>query len=696
MDAASYNCRQRQALDMPGKSKTRADKTAATGRPHAYRPQLATLVDAAPSGDDWLHELKYDGYRLGVSKVDGDVGLETRRGNDWTTQFPEVVEAVKQLNIRSVLLDGEVTALLLDGRTSFQALQKSFDGTKRPQLAYFAFDLLHLEGQDTALLPLEERKHLLQQLIASLGADSVIKYSEHVVGDGAHVLKQACMLGAEGIVSKRRRDPYRPGRNSGWVKAKCVQRQEFVVGGFTDPEGSRLGVGSMLIGYYDASGKLAFAGKVGTAKGFGLQFWRELRKKLEELEQPQSPFTPKPPGWLGKHAHWVKPQLVIEVEFTEWTESGQIRHPSLQGFRQDKPATDVVREQARAISRAELRGSQGTRRNTAGSHQHRDADTVVAGVQITNPGRMLYPALGLTKLDVARFYADTAEWMLPHVLDRPLTLVRCEHGASEPDALRTQCQFLRHTNAWHRWVPEYVRRVAIVEQHKTGEYLAIDSTRALVAIINGDILELHAWNATTAQLEKPDRLVFDLDPAPDVAWSKMIDAAFLMRDRLAAVGLQSWVKTTGGKGLHVVVPILPTATWDVCFAFSAAVAQSLVNEHPKSFTTTFGKARRPGKILLDYKRNHRAAVAVSAFSTRARPTAPVSFPVGWDELSGEPSSERYTVVNLPAVLKQRDADPWADYWRCKQSLQSAVEHSAPSRSRRPARSRRSRTSKRVR
>jgi bifunctional non-homologous end joining protein LigD len=611
-----------------------------------YGAQLATLVDRAPDGDDWLHELKYDGYRLGCAKDSRGVRLESRRGNDWTHSFPELAEAIEALPAHTLLIDGEVTALLPDGRTSFQALQNSFGRQPKPSLTFFAFDLLHLDGRDIAGKPLEERKRGLEALLARAPQPSLIKYAEHVIGNGSRVLEQACRLSAEGIVSKRRSAPYRSGRNRDWLKVKCVLRQEFVVGGFTDPEGSRTGVGSMLVGYYSPARELTFAGKVGTGKGFGQKFWRELREALERLEQKSCPFVPRPAGWLGKHAHWVRPELVVEVVFTEWTEGGHIRHPSLVGFRRDKRAREVVRERPHAI---------------AGAPTH--------GVPISSPQRVLYPKLGLRKRDLIQFYAEIADWIVPHLRGRPLTLVRCEHGASKSDALRTECQFLRHTSGWHHWVPASVHREEIPEQKKRGEYLVIQSAADLLAIINGDILELHVWNATIDQIERPDRLVFDLDPAPDVAWRDVLAAALFVRARLRDQGLQSFVKTTGGKGLHVAVPLRPVRGWDVCYAFAQRFARNLVRALPDTFTTTFGRNARRAKILVDYKRNHRAAVAVAAFSTRARSEATVSVPLAWDELSQEPGPDRWNVLNLPQHLQARGGDPWEEYWRCSQSLE---------------------------
>jgi bifunctional non-homologous end joining protein LigD len=321
---------------------------AATGAPGLprYRAQLATLVETPPSGPEWLHELKYDGYRIGCYIDNGAVRLESRRGRDWTQSFPEVVEAAKALGVRQALLDGEVAIVLPDGRTSFQALQNAFSGAPRAGLSYFVFDLLHLDGEDLAALPLEHRKRRCEKLLRRARKNSIIRYSEHLEIDGPTLLERTCELGGEGIISKRRDQPYRPGRNEGWLKTKCVKRQEFVIGGFTDPEGSRSGIGALLVGYHEES-LLRFGGKVGTGRGFTAKYLAEVRKQLEALEQKQCPFVPPPPGTVGRNAHWVKPVLTGEVVFTEWTQGGNVRHGSFQGFRADKRARDVIREEPR-------------------------------------------------------------------------------------------------------------------------------------------------------------------------------------------------------------------------------------------------------------------------------------------------------------------------------------------------------------
>jgi bifunctional non-homologous end joining protein LigD len=605
--------------------------------PRAFAPQLAALVKSPPEGDEWLHEMKYDGYRIGC-RIDGaHVTLLSRNGKDWTDAFPEIVAAARKLGTRSALLDGEVALMLEDGRTSFQALQNAFSGGSRQGLVYLVFDALHLDGERIARLPLEERKKRLRQ-IRGLGARARIRYSDHVTGSGRAVLERACRLGAEGIVSKRRDLPCRPGRGAEWVKTKCIQRQEFVIGGFTDPEGSRQGIGSILVGYYD-EGRLTFAGKVGT--GFSQKVALDLRQKLEELERAASPFDPAPKGSLGRHAHWAEPRLVAEVVFTEWTGDGKIRHPSFQGLRLDKPPQDIRRE--RAASSADVATGQ-------------DA---VAGVRITHPERMLFGKAGLTKLDLAHYYERISDWILPHLEDRPLTLVRCPEGADG------SCFYMKHSKVW---APGHVRRVKIQEKTKIGEYLIVDTLPALIGLVQMGVLEIHTWNTRFRNVERPDRLIFDVDPGPRVKWAEVIEAARLLREVLEALDLRSWVKNTGSRGLHVVVPIRPERDWAECFAFARALAERVEAEDPGRYTTAFRKAGREKKILIDYLRNNRTNTSVAAFSTRRRPHAPVSTPLAWEELDPRLAADHYTAATIPRRLERIGTDPWSGYWRCRQRI----------------------------
>jgi bifunctional non-homologous end joining protein LigD len=628
-----------------------------------YRAQLASLAEQAPTGTQWLHELKYDGYRIGCEIEHGQVRLLSRRERDWTASFPEIVAAAQQLPVESALLDGEIAVVLANGTTSFQALQNSFSGAPRPGLTYFVFDLLHLDGRALSHLPLEQRKAECQKLLAALPKDSQLRYSRHFDANGPEVLEQACALGAEGIVSKRRDQPYRSGKGDAWLKIKCSKRQELVVGGFTDPEGSRGGIGALLVGYYETTGSLRFAGKVGTGRGFTAAFLAKTRKMLERIESAQCPFQPRPPGF-GR-AHWVEPTLVAEVAFTEWTEGGHVRHGSFQGFREDKLATDVVREVAAPQAPEPAPPPATPKPESPGA-------PVVRGIVITTPQRPVYPELAFDKLALAQLYAELAEHILPYIAERPLTLVRCEKGVRRPDALRSECKFLRHEPGWHRWAREPIRRVRIPEQKKVGEYLVVDSPEAVVSLIQGDIIEIHVWNATTRELEKPDRVVFDLDPGSGVAWPQVLSAARSLRDELAARSLESWVKLSGGKGLHVVVPFAPEHGWDIVYGWSRDVALAVTRKHPAAFTLEFAKAGRETKILIDYKRNHRAAVAVAAFSTRALPGGPLSMPVDWRELRPSLSPQQFTVRNVLSGLRRRKRDPWRDFWKAQQRLELEV------------------------
>jgi bifunctional non-homologous end joining protein LigD len=627
---------------------------------HTYKPQLARLVKTAPEGDEWLHEVKYDGYRIGADVRGRTITLISRNGNDWTGDLPEIARELRKLGIRDALFDGEVAIVLPDGRTSFQALQNAFSGQRRTGLVYFVFDLLRADGRNLQRLPLEERKAALLDLLGKPKARSVIRYSEHVTGDGARMFEQACRLRLEGIVSKRRDAPYKPGRADTWVKTKCVLRQEFVIGGFTDPEGSRQGIGALLVGYFDDEDRLAFAGKVGT--GFTTAGARQLRATLDRIEQDTSPFSPPPAGWLRTHAHWVKPRLVGEVVFSEWTDDGKIRHPSFQGLRRDKDAKAVRREEPQPESDATPRGPAHGAALVRKVPKSAEGVTV-AGVRISHPDRELYPGTGITKLTLARFYERIAEWIVPHLAGRPLTLVRC------PTGIGADCFYMKHSKVW---APPALRRVRIQEKTKLGEYLVVDNVAALISLVQMDVLEIHTWNTRVERVEYPDRLVFDIDPGSKVPWPAVLDAARLVRRLLKTAGLESFPKTTGGNGLHVVVPLEPTADWQVCLAFSRAIAAAIERHDPNVFTTAFAKAGRERKILIDYLRNNRTNTSVAAYSTRAREGAPVSVPLRWQELTARLNPRSFTVLTLERRLGRMTRDPWAEYWKTRQRLSSRV------------------------
>lgn len=623
--------------------------------PSPYQPQLAILVNAPPAGDQWIHEIKFDGYRIGCLIHGGCATLITRNGNDWSAAFPQIASAALDLPARDALIDGEVVVVLPDGRTSFQALQNASSRMgSRDTLVYFAFDLLRLDGERLDRLPLEERKARLRALVGNRKTGR-IRYADHVGGQGQAFFEQACRAGLEGIVSKRRDLPYTTGRHGGWLKIKCTQRQELVIGGFTDPEGTRAGIGALLVGYYEGD-RFVFAGKVGT--GFSHQGALELRQRLEAIEQRTSPFDP-PTGLTSppkaghyvpvRRAHWVKPALVAEVTFTEWTADGKIRHPSFQGLRADKKPREVVREKPGTSPR-------GTRHTSADKS---DSRPVVVGVGISHADRVVYPSPRLTKLDVARYYESLQDWVVPHVAGRPLTLVRC------PEGLKGECFFMKHSLAW---APAALRRVRIQEKKKVGEYLIADDIAGVVSLAQMGVLEIHTWNSTFDEVERPDRIVIDLDPGDEVEWPQVIAAARLVRAMLEALDLESWVKTTGGRGLHVVAPLRPHADWSECLAFSRGLSEALERKSPDRYTTEFAKAGRAKKILIDYLRNNRTNTSIAAYSTRARSGAPVSVPLRWEELRASREPGLFTMMTVPARLERLAEDPWKGYWSCRQRL----------------------------
>ena len=672
--------------DVPG-----ARKAALPAVVHA---QLATPVTDPPPGDEWLHEMKFDGYRILTRLEKGRVRLVSRNGKDWTERFPALADALGSLPAERAVVDGEVAVLLPGGNTSFQALQNFMGGMDGGQLVYYVFDLLYLDGYDLCEAPLERRKEALKRLVA--GAPGSLRYSDHVVGQGQAVFANACRMGVEGIVSKRRDLPYAAGRTRGWLKVKCHLQQEVVVGGFTDPEGTRVGLGALLVGVHDGKGRLVYAGKVGT--GFSDKLLRDLRRKLEAREQKASPFGAA--TGLPRQAHWVKPDLVAEVVFSEWTSDGHLRHPSFQGLREDKPAAQVVREtpeptaqaveeaaeeaEAQAAPRgkasrpkhgaakasvARRKASPAERQGgrTSGGSGGRSDAAEIAGVRITHADRVIYPGQGLTKRDVALYYESIAGSILPQLTGRPTTLVRCPEGMGKP------CFFQKHIGYW---APDTLRRVRIQEKKKVGEYLVVEDLPGLIGLAQIGILEIHTWNSTVDHLEQPDRVVFDLDPDAAVAWEAVVEAAGRVRHRLEGLGLAAFVKTTGGKGVHVVVPLRPGAGWDECAEFARLLAESIAREHPSQYLTEVSKAARKGKIFIDWLRNTRGATSVAAYSTRARPGAPVSTPITWEELPRTRPDE-YTVETLPgrlAGLKKRE--PWAGYEKAARPLTSVLRQAA--------------------
>jgi bifunctional non-homologous end joining protein LigD len=543
--------------------------------------QLATLVKEAPHSSDWAYELKWDGYRILALKCGARVRLLSRRHQDWTRELEPIAKAVARIPEKNVVLDGEVCALDERGVPSFQRLQNR--GRKKTSLVYFAFDLLFEGDEDLRGLFWSERRERLEALTKRLESKSPIVLSAAFEADPARVLASACGAGLEGIVAKRRSAPYTGARTKSWLKVKCEEHEELVVVGWLPygPDPKR--VGALLLAVREPDGSYRFAGKVGTG------YDEQTRKELAELlaRDRAGHATAKGVPRYGGLVRFVEPRHVAEITFAEWTEGGHVRHPSF----------------------VRLRSAEAN---------------VVLGVKISHPDRVLDPT-GVKKIDLARYYEAIAEVMLPHVRGRPLTLVRWAEGReTEKGGV-----YLRHARAWG---PPALRRVRIREKTKVGEYLVADTPEALVSLAQMDIVEIHTWNATVDDVERPDRLVFDLDPGPGVSWHEIADAARHVRDRLKALAMESWVKTTGGKGLHVVVPVERSAGWAEWLDFSREVVRAVARDAPDRYVTTMSKSVRRGRIYLDYLRNNRTNTSIAAYSIRAKPNAPVSVPVDWDEL----------------------------------------------------------------
>ncbi|MCC6492226.1 MAG: DNA ligase D [Pirellulales bacterium] len=637
-------------------------------QPQSFKPQLATLAAAAPSGDRWIHELKFDGYRMLAHIRDGKVRLFTRKGNDWTARFRGVATAVTAIPCRSAILDGEVVSLDERGASNFQQLQNQLKRGDTGSLAYYLFDIPYFEGFDLTGVPLVERKGLLERLLAAAGASdrTSVRYSDHVTGSGDQVRQQACKRNLEGIVCKRADSTYQQARSPAWLKVKCTRRQEFVVGGYTQPSGSRVGFGALLLGYYD-DGALRYAGKVGT--GFTSQSLRDVHRELKAREVARPPFAAPPRGADARGVAWVRPELVAEVEFTEWTEDGQLRHPSFQGLRDDKPPTQIVREEIAVMpSKSHASNGKAARRATSAKSAAATAqeDAVVAGVQISSPDKVMYPGYGVRKIDLARYYESVAEWIMPFVARRPLTLVRCPEGQAR------ECFYQKHLTGS---MPRSLHGVRIKEKDSTDVYVAVRDIAGVVSLVQMGVLELHPWPAREDKIERPDLLIFDLDPGEGLDWKSVVQGAHDVRACLEALGLKCFLRTSGGKGLHVAAPLSRRNTWDELKEFARGVAETMERAAPDRYVVNMSKAKRKGKIFVDYLRNQRGATAVASYSTRARPGAAIATPIAWDELSVKLRADQFTVANIHERLKRGFKDPWKEFFKIKQSITRSMMRS---------------------
>jgi bifunctional non-homologous end joining protein LigD len=643
--------------------------------PAMLSPMLTTLVATAPTGPEWLHEIKYDGYRMLCRIEGGKARLVSRNGKDWTKVFAGIAADLAKLPVRSAWIDGEVVVLDAAGRTSFQALQNALT-TKGAPLSFFAFDVVYLDGYDLQAVALTDRKALLRDIVGN-GADA-IRVGPELMGHGDEFLKEACKLGLEGAVCKRSDSAYRAGlRTRDWVKVKCTRRQEMVIGGFTDPQGSRSGFGALLLGVYD-NGDLRYSGKVGT--GFDQESLDRIHKLLVKLERDEPAFVNPPRGFEAKGAHWVKPDLVAEIAFTEWSADGALRHPSFQGLRVDKKATDVVREEPQterlkaapkapgaagaksAATTRPARMSSATKTQAAAQAAAPGSKTTVASVMLSHPDKVYFPEAGITKIEVARYAERMASWILPHVEGRPLSLVRC------PDGWKQQCFYQKHAD---KSVNPAVDRIEVPEGAGTATYMGASSATALVALVQWGVLELHPWGSRTPRLDRPDRLIFDFDPDEAVTWKDLVAGVELLRTLLGELDLEGFLKTTGGKGLHVIVPIRATLDWAQAKGFTRAVADFMVRTFADRFTATVSKARRKGKTLIDYLRNAEGATAIAPYGVRARANAPVSMPIAWEELATDVRFDHFNLRNAEDRLAKQKRDPWRDFAATKQSITKA-------------------------
>ncbi|EJN39624.1 DNA ligase D [Pseudomonas sp. GM84] len=613
------------------------DDAVAAALPEKLSPQLATLVDSSPRSEAWRYEIKFDGYRM-LCRVDGDdVRLFTRNGHDWTAKLPKQAAAIASLGLATAWLDGEIVILDENGVPNFQMLQNAFDAGRSQGIVYYLFDLPYLNGADLRQVPVENRRGLLKQIFDD-STDPLLRFSEDFTEDVDALMNSACQMRMEGLIGKRLGSPYVSRRSDTWVKLKCQHRQEFVIVGYTDPKGARSGFGALVLALnVEDSGKLRYAGKVGT--GFTESTLATILETLLPLEQKQVPVMNPPKGVDGKGIHWLRPTLLAEVTFAEITSDGVVRHAVFQGIRTDKPVQEITEEKPAPAPKG------------GGSAKAKSEDkTSATMVRITHPERVIDPSSGLTKRDLAEYYAQVSPWLLPHLKDRPIALVRTPEGITG--------ELFFQKNADRLAIPN-ITTVAKAEAGKAG--MVINNVEALVGAVQMSTIELHSWNGTTDHIEQPDRFVLDLDPDPALPWKAMVEATQLTLVVLDELGLQSFLKTSGGKGIHIMVPLTPKASWEEVKAFSQAIVKYIAKLIPNRFAAVMGPKNRIGKIFIDYLRNGKGATTANVFSARAREGLPVSVPIFREEIIELQSAARWNIKNLQERLDELGGDdPWGD------------------------------------
>jgi bifunctional non-homologous end joining protein LigD len=689
--AARANERSPRRPPATKKSKSKKESKTRGGAPlpEFVPPSLATLRDTPPNADGWIHEIKFDGYRIQARLDHGQVRLLTRKGLDWRDKFPNIAALVADLPAETALLDGEIVVEDASGHSNFSLLQATLSEGSRDRFVYYVFDLLHLDGRDLRDVPLIERKAELKELLDSANAGPAIRYSEHFEEQGSVVLEQACRMSLEGIVSKRADAPYRPGRVDTFIKTKCSMAQELVVGGYSPSTAMPRAIGALVVGYYD-KGKFVYAGRIGT--GYTHATARDLWKRLHAMEIKQPPFDVIPAVERRRRdVKWVEPKMVIEANLRGWTGDNLVRQAAFKGVREDKPAKEVVRERpavvdsdtgapadeaANSATAAAAKATKAmTKKSTSKSQSKASAKPAPpAGksakppaktgakpwkegdVRFTHPDRVYWVDVGVTKQHLADYYRMVWDWMAPHVVNRPLSLVRC------PDGTKGECFFQKHASAG---LTEKNLRT-VIDKNKR-QIIAVEDLDGLLSLVQAGVLEVHVRGSLIERLDLCDRMVFDLDPGEGVTWADLVRAARDVRERLSAIKLESFVKLSGGKGLHVVVPI-EAADWDTTKTFVQAFAMAMAADDPDRYLAKMTKSLRGGKIFVDYLRNSLEQTSVAAYSTRARAGAPVSAPVTWQELGRTTGGNQYTVLNLGKRLGALKADPWKNIGRVKQKL----------------------------
>ena len=622
--------------------------------PTSLAPQLATLVSEPPAGD-WLYEIKFDGYRM-LARIQGDkVKLFTRNGNDWTARLPILAKTIEGLNLGESWLDGEIVVLNEQGLPSFQALQNAFDIQQDQHIIFYLFDAPFLNGIDLRESSLEERRAAVEKIIPKK-SKSPIRFSAAFTSDHHSIIESACAMSLEGVIGKRLGSTYVSRRSDDWIKLKCRLRQEFVIIGYTEPQGSRSGFGAILLGVHEGLNNTAlqYAGRVGT--GFDEQRLRDIYKKMHALEQPTSPIVTKLTATQTRGVHWIKPKLVCEVEFAEWTGDGILRQAAFIALRTDKPAKDIIREQPRALGQHAAAQTTNARQTIATKSRSKKASAngkfAVANINISHPDRIIDQHSGNTKVDLAYFYDSIADFILPHLTQRPVALLRA------PEGISGEMFFQKHSD--NKSIPHITQLPATLDPDHA-PLMEINDKQALIGCVQMNAIELHTWSSSSKNIELPDHFVLDLDPDPALPWRSVIEATRLTLAVLDELKLSAFLKTTGGKGMHIVVPLTPHTSWDLVKAFSKAIAQLLAKQIPQRFVAKMGPKNRIGKIFVDYLRNTRGASTVSAYSVRARPGLPVSVPISRDELEQISHADQWNISNLHERLNTLKTNPWGSY-----------------------------------